>query len=252
MAHKKGVGSSDNGRDSKSKRLGVKLFGGENARSGNIIVRQRGTKFHPGRHVGMGKDFTIYALVDGVIEFRKGRKNRTFISILPSEEVMETIAPIARKTEKISKAKPVPATVESREVPAGVEPKSAVEEDKTPQTGKEKSEKETKKSEVKIEDKAKETPKPKSKGKQVKEDNLKVIEGVGPKLESIMKEAGISDLHVLSNTSVDKLKEILVSAGSRYKMFNPTTWPKQAALAAAGKMDELKEYQDRLEGGIEK
>ena len=81
MAHKKGVGSSDNGRDSISKRLGVKLFGGQKAIAGNIIVRQRGTKFHPGTNVGLGKDFTIYALTDGVISFKKGRKNRTFVSV---------------------------------------------------------------------------------------------------------------------------------------------------------------------------
>jgi len=84
MAHKKGVGSSDNGRDSKSKRLGVKLFGGQSAIAGNIIVRQRGTRFHPGQNVGMGKDFTLHALVDGTVSFKKGKQDRTFISILPS------------------------------------------------------------------------------------------------------------------------------------------------------------------------
>ena len=82
MAHKKGVGSTDNGRDSNSKRLGVKLFGGQSAIAGNIIVRQRGTKFHPGNGVGLGKDFTIFALKDGVVEFKKGFKNRTFIHIV--------------------------------------------------------------------------------------------------------------------------------------------------------------------------
>ncbi|HQW10998.1 MAG TPA: 50S ribosomal protein L27 [Saprospiraceae bacterium] len=82
MAHKKGVGSSDNGRDSLSKRLGVKLFGGEVAIAGNIIIRQRGTKYHPGTNVGLGKDFTIYALTDGTVAFRKGRKDRTFVDIV--------------------------------------------------------------------------------------------------------------------------------------------------------------------------
>ena len=85
MAHKKGVGSSDNGRDSKSKRLGVKLFGGQIARAGNILVRQRGTRFHVGQNVGMGKDHTLFALVDGVVTFRKGKKDRTFISIVPAQ-----------------------------------------------------------------------------------------------------------------------------------------------------------------------
>ena len=82
MAHKKGVGSTDNGRDSNSKRLGVKLFGGQSAIAGNIIVRQRGTKFHTGNGVGLGKDFTIFALKDGVVEFKKGFKNRTFIHVV--------------------------------------------------------------------------------------------------------------------------------------------------------------------------
>jgi len=85
MAHKKGVGSSDNGRDSKSKRLGVKLFGGQTAIAGNIIIRQRGTKFHPGRNVGIGKDFTLYALTDGTIQFQTKKRDRTFVNVLISD-----------------------------------------------------------------------------------------------------------------------------------------------------------------------
>lgn len=83
MAHKKGVGSSKNGRESESKRLGVKIFGGQAAISGNIIVRQRGTQHHPGLNVGIGKDHTLYALSDGLVEFRKKRANRSFVSIVP-------------------------------------------------------------------------------------------------------------------------------------------------------------------------
>ena len=82
MAHKKGVGSSDNGRDSKSKRLGVKNFGGQAVIAGNILVRQRGTKFHPGTNVGCGKDFTLFALTDGVVAFKKGKKDRTFVDVV--------------------------------------------------------------------------------------------------------------------------------------------------------------------------
>ena len=85
MAHKKGVGSSENGRDSKSKRLGVKLFGGQTAIAGNIIIRQRGTKFHPGRNVGIGKDFTLYALTDGTIQFQTRKRDRTFVNVLTSD-----------------------------------------------------------------------------------------------------------------------------------------------------------------------
>lgn len=99
MAHKKGVGSTDNGRDSNSKRLGVKLYGGELAIAGNIIVRQRGTKYHAGEHVGMGRDHTLYALVDGTVEYRRRRQNRTFVSILPFEDALRTpAAPSASKS----------------------------------------------------------------------------------------------------------------------------------------------------------
>ncbi|MBI1305722.1 MAG: 50S ribosomal protein L27 [Bacteroidetes bacterium] len=81
MAHKKGAGSSKNGRESHSKRLGVKIFGGQKAIAGNIIVRQRGTKHHPGDNVGIGKDHTLFALSDGVVEFRKGKNKRSFVSV---------------------------------------------------------------------------------------------------------------------------------------------------------------------------
>ena len=85
MAHKKGVGSSKNGRESHSKRLGVKIFGGQAAIAGNIIVRQRGTTHHPGNNVGIGKDHTLFALVDGVVEFRKRKNNRSYVSVNPLE-----------------------------------------------------------------------------------------------------------------------------------------------------------------------
>ena len=81
MAHKKGEGSVKNGRDSHSKRLGVKIFGGQVAISGNIIIRQRGTVYHPGKNVGVGKDFTLFALTDGLVEFKKGRNDRTTVSV---------------------------------------------------------------------------------------------------------------------------------------------------------------------------
>lgn len=83
MAHKKGAGSSHNGRESHSKRLGIKIFGGQLAISGNIILRQRGTVHHPGENVGLGCDHTIYALTDGVVEFRKRKNNRSYVSIVP-------------------------------------------------------------------------------------------------------------------------------------------------------------------------
>ena len=86
MAHKKGAGSSRNGRESHSKRLGVKLFGGQMAQAGNIIVRQRGTKHNPGENVGLGKDHTLFALVDGEIEFKRKKDNKTYVSVKPVSE----------------------------------------------------------------------------------------------------------------------------------------------------------------------
>lgn len=83
MAHKKGVGSSKNGRESESKRLGVKIFGGQVCKAGNILIRQRGTSHHPGDHVGMGKDHTLFALVDGTVVFRKKKDNRSYVSVEP-------------------------------------------------------------------------------------------------------------------------------------------------------------------------
>ena len=85
MAHKKGVGSSRNGRESESKRLGVKLFGGQACKAGNIIVRQRGTKHNPGLNVGIGKDHTLFALSDGVISFAKKADNKSYVSVVPFE-----------------------------------------------------------------------------------------------------------------------------------------------------------------------
>ena len=85
MAHKKGVGSSKNGRESESKRLGVKIFGGQYAKAGNIIKRQRGTVLHPGLNVGMGKDHTLFALIDGVVVFTEGKNGRRFVNVTPAE-----------------------------------------------------------------------------------------------------------------------------------------------------------------------
>jgi len=208
MAHKKGVGSTDNGRDSNSNRLGVKLFGGQAARAGNIIVRQRGTKFHPGLNVGMGRDHTIYALVDGKIDFKKRRLNRTFINVIPFDEVKETSAKVT-KAKAQPKAKPA--------APA----KSA-----TPAV-------------------APSTPS----GADI--DDLKAIEGIGPKIAEILNNAGITTYAQLGATDVSKIKELLEAAGNRYKSHDPTTWPKQSQMAADGKWDELKTWQDELDGGKE-
>lgn len=192
MAHKKGVGSSDNGRDSKSKRLGVKLFGGQVARAGNIIVRQRGTRFHLGENVGIGRDHTIYALIDGTISFRKGRLDRTFISVDAHQS--------ANAANAGSTATAMSASA------------------------------------------------PKSKAKSGADD-LKKVEGIGPKIEQLLHDAGIVTFANLAAASLDTLKGILDAAGSRYAIHNPSTWSAQADMAAKGEWAALKVWQDELNGG---
>jgi large subunit ribosomal protein L27 len=200
MAHKKGVGSSKNGRESESKRLGVKIYGGQFAKAGNILVRQRGTTHNPGENVGMGKDHTLFALIDGTVVFKKKMKNRSYISVEPVVDVDVAVA----------------------EAPAVAE-KPAKKEVKT------------------------EKPVAETEG-----DDLKKIEGIGPKIAEIFNAAGISTYADLAATPVERLNEILAEAGSRYASKNPATWPEQAKLAAEGNWDVLKDLQEKLKGGIEK
>ena len=199
MAHKKGVGSTDNGRDSNSKRLGVKLFGGQIAKAGNIIVRQRGTQFHPGLNVGMGRDHTLFALKAGTISFQKRRLDRTFVNIIPADAGSNgSTATAAPKKKKAAPAK----------APVAAAPKAS------------------------------------SAG-----DDLKLVEGIGPKIAGLLNDAGINTWAALAGTSIARIKEILTAAGSRYASKDPTTWAKQAEMAANGEMDKLKAWQDELDGG---
>ncbi|MBL7829150.1 MAG: 50S ribosomal protein L27 [Saprospiraceae bacterium] len=233
MAHKKGVGSSDNGRDSKSKRLGVKLFGGQTAIAGNILVRQRGTKFHAGENVYMGRDHTLHAQIDGVVVFTRKRDDRNYVSVLP--QVAEVSDAPKKKAKAAVKAVP-PAPAPAPEKPAKA-PKAKAEPVEAPAV------------------EVAETPAPEKKAaapkkeKAPKLDDLKIIEGVGPKIETLLKEGGINTWAELSEAPVDRLKEILDAAGPRYQIHDPSTWPAQAKFAAEGKWDELKEYQEMLIGG---
>ncbi len=229
MAHKKGVGSTDNGRDSKSKRLGVKLFGGQVAKAGNILVRQRGTKFHPGENVYMGKDFTLHATVDGRVFFRRRHNNRTFVNILPLEEVAETIAPTKPAKPQPKAAKP---EASAPAVEVAVKAAAPQEAEATPKAAK--SDKISLPS-----------------GKKVAQDDLKLVEGVGPKIEGLLNEAGIHTWADLADAPAEKIQAILDEAGPRYRMHDPATWSQQARLAADGQWQELEELQDRLKGGRE-
>lgn len=247
MAHKKGVGSTDNGRDSKSKRLGVKMFGGEHAIAGNILVRQRGTKFHAGDNVYMGRDHTLHAGIDGIVTFKRGRKDRNFVSIMPMEIVPETPAPTVGgkkfktredvKIMDVADAKPAekPAAKKKTEAPAvemesTTAPVAAAEEPAAKKPAEKKAA----------------APK---KEKGPKPDDLKIVEGIGPKIETLLKEGGINNWDELAAAPVDRIKEILDAAGPRYQIHDPSSWPAQAKFAAEGKFDELKEYQEMLIGG---
>ncbi len=130
MAHKKGAGSSKNGRESHSKRLGVKIFGGQAAIAGNIIVRQRGTHHHAGDNVGIGKDHTLFALTPGLVAFKRKKNNRSFVSIIPFEipEVIETV-----EVKKVVKAKKVASTEETTVAVDVIENTVATEITETPE-----------------------------------------------------------------------------------------------------------------------
>ena len=160
MAHKKGAGSSRNGRESESKRLGVKIYGGQTAIAGNIIVRQRGTQHHPGNNVGMGKDHTLFALIDGRVKFEKKRNNRSYVSVLPFETVETMVA--EKPVKKVAKPQPVvdekPVVKEAKVEKEVVVEEKPVKKETTAKTApKVKAE-----VEQKTEPKAKDTPKAKA------------------------------------------------------------------------------------------
>jgi len=176
MAHKKGVGSTKNGRDSNSKRLGVKIYGGQLALAGNIIVRQRGTKFHPGENVGIGKDHTIFAKIDGLVEFKRKRNDRNYISILPFEG--DDVAVAAPKPKKAKAAKPAPEAKATAPAAKEAAPKADKAEKKE------------------LSDEEKEAAKGNlinnlGAGDAANQDDLKKISGVGPKFAEALNGIGI-------------------------------------------------------------
>ena len=264
MAHKKGVGSTDNGRDSKSKRLGVKMFGGQVAKAGNILVRQRGTKFHPGENVYKGKDFTLHAAIDGVVSFHRGRYDRTFVSILPANGNGSTAAPPRPEKEK-APVEVKPGTVAGKVAPIPVvdEPKAETPKAKAAPVVVETPAEEpapkmkaapVKEEAPKAEEKAKTSKSEKitlPSGKKVNQDDLKLVEGIGPKIEGLLNDAGIHTWQELADALAEKIQAILDDAGPRYRMHDPTTWARQAKLAAEGKWEELETLQDSLKGGKE-
>ena len=242
MAHKKGAGSTDNGRDSNPKYLGVKLYGGQAATAGNIIVRQRGTKFHPGDNVYMGKDYTLHAKVDGTVVFRRRRDDRTYVSIRANDaEIAAGTRPVIgtseaaaqfgrggasaktgsdateRSTASTEVAPPVVAAAVDAVAEAETPVAPAVPSVETAEAG--------------------------------ERDDLKKIEGIGPKIEQLLNDGGFLTFAQLADGPTERIQEILTAAGPRYSVHNPGSWSRQAALARDGQWDELKTLQDELLGG---
>ena len=192
MAHKKGQGSSKNGRESHSKRLGVKKFGGEFVLAGNILVRQRGTQFHPGLGVGLGKDHTLFAKRHGVVEFETKRNNRKYIHVQPIAELEEAMENAVKAAQE--------EVVEA--------PKAAKKEAK-----------ETKKAEQKAE-----VPK----ADTASADDLTALAGVGPKMADKMNAAGITSFAQLAAMTEESIAALEAEKG---KITTPANWAKWTAEA---------------------
>ena len=280
MAHKKGAGSTDNGRDSAPQYLGVKKFGGERVRAGNIIVTQRGTRFHPGINTYLGKDFTLHAAIEGVVCFRYGRDAKRVVYVSPLKEDGSLLVPpqprkikgaktslltlsdrMARSTAKatVRKSNPVAAkaaVVKTKHVEpivehvaeaAHVEPivehvaKAAHVEPIVEHVAEA----------AHVEPIVKHVAETPTTQTASSKDDLKKIEGIGPKIEELFNTAGIYTFAQLASADVEHLKEILHTAGPRYTMHNPGSWSHQAEMAAAGEWSKLKIWQDEHIGGKE-
>ena len=239
MAHKKGAGSTDNGRDSAPQYLGVKKFGGEHVLAGNILVRQKGTKFHPGVNTYLGKDHTLHAKIEGIVGFKKVADSKRIVFVLPMGSTTTTATqpaivadPAAIAAKKAAAESAAQAKAVTLKAKAEAEHKAAETETKVAPVAA-----------VEVEP-VHETVPTKTTG-----DDLKKIEGIGPKIAELLNADGIYTFAQLAATNPDHVKEILHAAGPRYQMHNPETWTKQAAMAAEGKWDELKKWQDEMDGG---
>lgn len=247
------------------------MFGGQEVRAGNIIVRQRGTKFHPGENVYKGKDFTLHAAIDGVVSFRKRRYDRTFVNVLPADGAVVAEPPVKPKEERPSVEpelqRAAPAPQPKVEKPKAEAPKQEEPKVETPKAEEPKQEEAPKAKAAPIVEEApveKEAPKAEEKpkasksekitlpsGKKVNQDDLKLVEGIGPKIEGLLNDAGINTWQELADAPTEKVQGILDEAGPRYRMHDPATWAKQAKLAADAKWEELESLQDSLKGGKE-
>ena len=198
MAHKKGQGSSKNGRESHSKRLGVKKFGGEFVLAGNILVRQRGTQFHPGLGVGLGKDHTLFAKRHGVVEFETKRNNRKYIHVQPVAELEEAMQNAVKAAQEEVVEAPKAAKKEAKEAKKA-EPKA-----EAPKAAK------------------KEAPKADA------ADDLTALAGVGPKMADKMNAAGITSFAQLAAMTEESIAALEAEKG---RITTPANWAKWTAEA---------------------
>jgi large subunit ribosomal protein L27 len=223
MAHKKGGGSSRNGRDSNAQRLGVKTFGGEYVIPGNIIVRQRGTHFHPGENVGLGKDYTIFSKIEGVVVFERmrGREGQKRISVYP-----ENLVPVSHGGTLQAGSETAVAEAPAPKAKRATTPKAEAPA---------------------------EAPKSRSTKKAAKAegDNLTAIEGIGPKTQEALYSSGITTYAQVASTSAEELLRIVKEEHKVHLVGDAATWPKQAQFLVDGDADGLKAYQDKLVGGRE-
>jgi large subunit ribosomal protein L27 len=204
------------------------LYGGQYAIPGNIIVRQRGQRFHAGENVYMGKDHTLHAGVAGLVTFKKTKQDRTFISITPAERVIKAKAvhsfvkaganaPVKLISRDMKEEVPVVSAADM--LPLVQNPAVPVVEAATPAA----------------------VP--------IAGDNLKIVEGIGPKIEQLLKAAGIRTWVDLAHSTPAEIKAILTKAGPHFNIHNPETWPKQADMAAKGQWEALEVWQKELLGG---
>jgi large subunit ribosomal protein L27 len=287
MAHKKGEGSTQNNRDSQSKRLGIKLYGGQTAKAGSIIIRQRGLRYGLGENVYIGKDFTVHAMIPGKVMFKKGKDDKTIVYIQPFAEVAETVATVkgakpakaaaAAPKAKATKAAPAakaatpakaaPVAVEAAAVVETAAPAAVVAETVAPapvveavvaaapavaaSASKSDDDDFSFDSIAAAFDEPTAEPVVAKAAATGKPDDLTKIEGIGPKIAELFHNEGIHLFSELANTPVERMRAILDAAGPRYRIHEPATWAQQANLAATGQWAELKELQDRLDGGKE-
>ena len=254
MAHKKAGGSSRNGRDSESKRLGVKRYGGELVTAGNIIVRQRGTKFHPGTNMGLGRDHTLFALSDGYVKFHVGQRGRSLVSVVDenpntppssskkigaptaSAKAAAAVAVASAAVSTKAEAKKAAPKAEKKAAEPKAEKKAAEPKAEAKKAEAPKAEEKPKKAAAKKEKFVTDAPAPKNLLSEAPADvdDLKKIKGVGPKFEGLLNSFGIYQYAQMAAFSAKDVEWLAAELGSFPDRIDRDEWVKQAKDLAKG------------------